>query len=505
MYGRGAYDMKGSLAAIMLVAAAATDLRPLGRSDRHRGRRRRGAEHRLRANRGDRDRRRRDRHGADRPRRRRRAPRLRVARPRDAAGARRTAPATTSESMPSPAWAAPLVAIDELDKRLRDEGEIHPLLGGASLHASLIEGGTELSTYPDRCVVKVERRTLPGEIGRLRGGAAPRGGAGRDRHLDLLTRAARDASPTLRSSTCSRGRPSEVLGHVAGADRCPVLDGRRAVRGRWHSDGRVRAGRRGSACRRRVGRPERRRAPRGDPPGDGPTSSACSGAADPAGASSGRPLRVRRRRRAVAEARGRPRARGIQVAEHAPGRHGACSSGPQGSRHVVDRQPWRCRRVGLQAARREGDRVRAAGGKRAQARPPREPRQPTARRRARSRRGQGRGASVRERGGLALLRRRGGASPVRRVRSDRGRDRRPVPVPSGSRGHADRQRGARGRSRRGDRKAGTSDRSGGSRHRADAGDGCELRRGSGRRRSRGHDGRRWARACASRSPSPSSA
>lgn len=57
----------------------------------------------------------------------------------------------------------PLVAIDELDKRLREREEIHPLLGGASLHASLIEGGTELSTYPDRCVVKVERRTLPGE------------------------------------------------------------------------------------------------------------------------------------------------------------------------------------------------------------------------------------------------------------------------------------------------------------------------------------------------------
>jgi acetylornithine deacetylase len=31
------------------------------------------------------------------------------------------------------------------------------------VHASLIEGGKELSTYPDRCVVKVERCTLPGE------------------------------------------------------------------------------------------------------------------------------------------------------------------------------------------------------------------------------------------------------------------------------------------------------------------------------------------------------
>ena len=39
----------------------------------------------------------------------------------------------------------------------------HPLLGHGSLHASLIEGGRELSTYPDRCVMQLERRTLPGE------------------------------------------------------------------------------------------------------------------------------------------------------------------------------------------------------------------------------------------------------------------------------------------------------------------------------------------------------
>jgi acetylornithine deacetylase len=39
----------------------------------------------------------------------------------------------------------------------------HPLLGRGSLHASLIEGGTGLSTYPDRCVLKLERRTIPGE------------------------------------------------------------------------------------------------------------------------------------------------------------------------------------------------------------------------------------------------------------------------------------------------------------------------------------------------------
>ena len=39
----------------------------------------------------------------------------------------------------------------------------HPLLGPASLHASLIGGGQELSSYPERCVLSVERRTLPGE------------------------------------------------------------------------------------------------------------------------------------------------------------------------------------------------------------------------------------------------------------------------------------------------------------------------------------------------------
>jgi len=39
----------------------------------------------------------------------------------------------------------------------------HPLLGRGSLHASLIEGGIGMSTYPDRCVLKLERRSIPGE------------------------------------------------------------------------------------------------------------------------------------------------------------------------------------------------------------------------------------------------------------------------------------------------------------------------------------------------------
>ncbi len=55
-----------------------------------------------------------------------------------------------------------LVALEKLDRALQTR-PAHPLLGHASLHASLISGGTELSTYPARCTLQIERRTLPGE------------------------------------------------------------------------------------------------------------------------------------------------------------------------------------------------------------------------------------------------------------------------------------------------------------------------------------------------------
>ncbi|TMD13376.1 MAG: M20/M25/M40 family metallo-hydrolase [Chloroflexi bacterium] len=57
-----------------------------------------------------------------------------------------------------------LTGVLELEQRLRS-GPRHPLLGTGSIHASVIEGGQELSTYPARCVAKLERRTVPGEDG----------------------------------------------------------------------------------------------------------------------------------------------------------------------------------------------------------------------------------------------------------------------------------------------------------------------------------------------------
>jgi acetylornithine deacetylase len=75
--------------------------------------------------------------------------------------------------------------------RLHDElsaDEPHELVGTPSVHASLIEGGQELSSYPARCVLTGERRTIPGEtveavereLRSIAGGAAVRIGPSRE-------------------------------------------------------------------------------------------------------------------------------------------------------------------------------------------------------------------------------------------------------------------------------------------------------------------------------------
>lgn len=55
-----------------------------------------------------------------------------------------------------------LAELDELEQT-REAGPTHPLLGRGSLHASKIRGGVGMSTYPERCDLAIERRTLPGE------------------------------------------------------------------------------------------------------------------------------------------------------------------------------------------------------------------------------------------------------------------------------------------------------------------------------------------------------
>jgi acetylornithine deacetylase len=77
-----------------------------------------------------------------------------------------------------------LAGIAALQARL--EAEPQELLGPGSVHASLIGGGQEMSSYPERCVLGVERRTLPGEgIEQVR------------RELEDLLALARNADPRL--------------------------------------------------------------------------------------------------------------------------------------------------------------------------------------------------------------------------------------------------------------------------------------------------------------------
>ena len=55
-----------------------------------------------------------------------------------------------------------LMELDAKDRELQSRPPSEHQ-GTASLHASIISGGRELSVYPDRCVLQIERRTVTGE------------------------------------------------------------------------------------------------------------------------------------------------------------------------------------------------------------------------------------------------------------------------------------------------------------------------------------------------------
>jgi acetylornithine deacetylase len=55
-----------------------------------------------------------------------------------------------------------LGALEHLERELRGRTP-HPLVGPPSLHAAILEGGSGLSTYAARSVLRIERRTIPGE------------------------------------------------------------------------------------------------------------------------------------------------------------------------------------------------------------------------------------------------------------------------------------------------------------------------------------------------------
>ena len=148
-----------------------------------------------------------------------------------------------------------LVAIEELDGSLQSRPG-HPLLGTGSVHASLIEGGQEYSSYPARCLLQGERRTIPGE--RREDVEAELRGLLGDSDGTIAFPFGRDPMEVSPDEEIVRAVQAQTGsdGGVRGA----VLDRRRALHRRRHPGDPLRPARRRRPRRRRVGRPRERRA-----------------------------------------------------------------------------------------------------------------------------------------------------------------------------------------------------------------------------------------------------
>ncbi len=54
-------------------------------------------------------------------------------------------------------------ALSDYDARLKSQGPLDPLCGRASLSVGRIEGGTSVNVVPDQCRIEIDRRLVPGE------------------------------------------------------------------------------------------------------------------------------------------------------------------------------------------------------------------------------------------------------------------------------------------------------------------------------------------------------
>jgi acetylornithine deacetylase len=112
---------------------------------------------------------------------------------------------------------APVIAaIDAYDRTVL-RARTHPLLGPASMHCAMVAGGAGWSTYAPECTLRVERRTLPGEspdtvAAELRGVAAAAGAA-----VEVsvyMARAPLECPPDSQLADAVRGAAREVTGAV---------------------------------------------------------------------------------------------------------------------------------------------------------------------------------------------------------------------------------------------------------------------------------------------------
>jgi len=112
-----------------------------------------------------------------------------------------------------------LARLEELERDLRTRPG-HPLVGPPSLHAATLEGGTGPSTYADRCRLVVERRTVPGEtrdavLAEIRGILDALSGEDPDFEASLellLWRSPFEADPDSRLAELTLREAGEVLG-----------------------------------------------------------------------------------------------------------------------------------------------------------------------------------------------------------------------------------------------------------------------------------------------------
>jgi acetylornithine deacetylase len=91
----------------------------------------------------------------------------------------------------------------------------HPLVGPASMHCALVQGGVGLSTYAPECRLTVERRTLPGETGAqvLRELEGVVRAAGEEAELTLrLEQAPLACDPEERVARCVREGAEAITG-----------------------------------------------------------------------------------------------------------------------------------------------------------------------------------------------------------------------------------------------------------------------------------------------------
>jgi acetylornithine deacetylase len=93
-----------------------------------------------------------------------------------------------------------LSRLEALDRELQGRPP-HPVLGTGSLHASILRGGRELSSYPDRCRLQMERRTIAGESGET----------AREEVLAILDALKREDAEFEASATLTFARPPHEL------------------------------------------------------------------------------------------------------------------------------------------------------------------------------------------------------------------------------------------------------------------------------------------------------